>query len=74
MRLPTYSRRAIFLGLTGFLFAATCVAEVSLALLFNDGAVLQRNQPVPVWGTAAPHERSPTKRSPQPPMTPANGP
>lgn len=32
-------------------------AEVSLAPLFTDGAVLQRDKVVPVWGRAAPGER-----------------
>ncbi len=31
-------------------------AELRLAALFSDGMVLQRNQPVPVWGRAAPGE------------------
>jgi len=31
---------------------ASGVAEIRLAGLFSDGAVLQRNQPVPVWGWA----------------------
>jgi sialate O-acetylesterase len=32
-------------------------AEVALAPLFTDGAVLQQGKSVPVWGTAAPGER-----------------
>ena len=32
-------------------------AEVTLAPLFTDGAVLQRDQPVPVWGRAARGEK-----------------
>ncbi|MBI5766818.1 MAG: sialate O-acetylesterase [Verrucomicrobia bacterium] len=40
-------------------FAASCAvrAEVTLAPLFTDHAVLQRDQPVPVWGRAAPGEK-----------------
>jgi sialate O-acetylesterase len=38
-------------GLTG-----TAEADVSLPTLFSDHAVLQRNMPVPVWGTASPGE------------------
>ncbi|HVU32885.1 MAG TPA: sialate O-acetylesterase [Opitutaceae bacterium] len=39
-------------------FAATWSrADVSLAPLFSDRAVLQREKPVPVWGRAAPGER-----------------
>ena len=37
--------------------AAAGRAEVSLAPLFTDHAVLQRDKPVPVWGWAAPGER-----------------
>jgi sialate O-acetylesterase len=37
--------------------AAALRADVSLAPLFQDGAVLQREKPVPVWGWAAPGER-----------------
>jgi sialate O-acetylesterase len=35
-------------------FAAVARAELYLHPLFSDGAVLQRGQPVPVWGTATP--------------------
>lgn len=38
------------------LAAAALRADVTLAPLFRDGAVLQRDQPVPVWGRAAPGE------------------
>lgn len=31
-------------------------ADVALAPLFRDGAVLQREKPLPIWGTAAPGE------------------
>lgn len=41
-----------FLGLS-----LLAVAEVRLAHLFSDDMVLQREKPVPVWGTAAPGER-----------------
>lgn len=43
---------ALALGACG----AVARAEVRLNGLFSDGAVLQRGQPVPVWGTAAPGE------------------
>jgi sialate O-acetylesterase len=39
---------AAFVGLVG-----TAHAEVTLASLFRNGAVLQRDKPVTVWGTAA---------------------
>jgi sialate O-acetylesterase len=49
--------RAFYTGL-GLVFAAVGLrAEVSLAPLFTDHAVLQRDKPVPVWGWAAPGER-----------------
>lgn len=32
-------------------------ADVELAPLFRDGAVLQRDKPIPVWGTGTPGER-----------------
>ncbi len=38
------------------LIVATSYADVKLPSLFSDGAVLQRDMPVPVWGTAAPGE------------------
>lgn len=38
------------------LAATSALAEVKLANLFNDHMVLQRDMPVPVWGTAAPGE------------------
>jgi sialate O-acetylesterase len=37
-------------------FASMAQAEVSLPTLFSDHVVLQRNMPVPIWGTAAPGE------------------
>ena len=36
------------------LVAPSAHAEVSLPLMFSDGAVLQRDQPLPVWGWAKP--------------------
>ena len=41
-------RLCLLVGLS----AAGAYAEVVLAPLFRDGAVLQRDKPVPVWGTA----------------------
>lgn len=40
-----------------FLAAVAAQAEVILAPLFQDHAVLQRDRPVPVWGMADPGER-----------------
>ncbi|WP_313343959.1 sialate O-acetylesterase [Stenotrophomonas sp.] len=41
-------------GLAALLAAGTVRAAPVLPLLFSDGAVLQRDQPLPVWGTATP--------------------
>lgn len=38
-------------------FATAAFADVTLAPLFRDGAVLQRDQPLPVWGRAAAGEK-----------------
>jgi sialate O-acetylesterase len=53
---PTSKRTSLgefsaILIVTGFL-AAPLQASVALAPLFVDGAVIQRDKPVPVWGTA----------------------
>lgn len=47
-----------FLICAGLMLAAASVAwaNVTLAPLFCDGAVLQRDKPLPVWGRAAPGE------------------
>jgi sialate O-acetylesterase len=37
--------------------AATATADITLAPLFRDGAVLQRDQPLTIWGTAAAAEK-----------------
>lgn len=37
-----------------FLFAVGARAELRIARIFTDGAVLQRRQPVPVWGWTVP--------------------
>ena len=39
------------------LLAANAVADVRLARIFSDHAVLQQRKPVPVWGTAEPGEK-----------------
>ncbi len=41
-----------FLALFGFLACAAARADVTLAPLFVDHAVLQRDKPIPVWGRA----------------------
>jgi sialate O-acetylesterase len=45
------------LGLSVLLLAGPLLAEVKLASPFTDHMVLQRDLPVPVWGTAAPGEK-----------------
>ncbi|MGH8080478.1 MAG: sialate O-acetylesterase, partial [Lysobacter sp.] len=46
-------KRILFAGLGLMLLAAQPVqAKVRLPLLFSDGAVVQRDQPLPVWGWA----------------------
>lgn len=48
----------VFTALLAWVAACALVrAEVSLAPLFTDHAVLQRDKPVPVWGWAAPGEK-----------------
>lgn len=45
--------RCLFLGIF-VLYASLARAELSLGTPFSDRAVLQRDKPVPVWGTAKP--------------------
>src|SRR6187402_2478070 len=47
------------------LFVSDVRAELTLAPLFRDGAVLQREKPVPVWGTATPGEKVRVQFGPQ---------
>ncbi|MCC4604395.1 sialate O-acetylesterase [Xanthomonas campestris] len=49
----TFVRRACLLGLA--LVSPLAAAQPTLPLLFSDGAVLQRDQPMPVWGWATPN-------------------
>ncbi|PPU78636.1 MULTISPECIES: sialate O-acetylesterase [Xanthomonas] len=48
----TFVRRACLLGLA--LVSPLAAAQPTLPLLFGDGAVLQRDQPMPVWGWSTP--------------------
>ncbi len=43
------------LGCHGLALAAEPAKPVRLASVFGNHAVLQRDQPLPIWGTAAPH-------------------
>ena len=53
--MPTTLRNLLTLALVSFQFClAATGAELQLAGLFTDGAVLQRNAPVPIWGRAKP--------------------
>jgi sialate O-acetylesterase len=45
------------LCLTGLLFSFSGYAQLHLAKIFGDHMVLQRSQPVPVWGWSAPNEK-----------------
>ena len=46
-----------FLAVTiGLAWLPSALAEVKLPALFSDHAILQRDLPVPVWGTAEPGE------------------
>ena len=40
-----------------FCVATTATADVVLPTVFDDGMVLQRDLPVPIWGTATPREK-----------------
>ena len=55
MSMPRVHFIALLLALP--LACATAMADISLAPLFRDHAVLQRNQAVPVWGRADPGEK-----------------
>lgn len=46
--------RRSFCSLLFLLSALPCGAAIQLAPLFQDGAVLQRERPIPVWGHATP--------------------
>ncbi len=52
------NKKILFAGaLTCFSFTLAAVADVTVASLFRDHAVVQRDQPVPVCGTAEPGEK-----------------
>ena len=59
---------AIFMGLT-----VSAFAEVSLPKILGDNMVLQRNQPVPIWGTARSGERVTVRFAGQEKSTNADG-
>lgn len=47
----------LILGLAAILSARSANAAVTLPHVFGDNMVLQQQQPVPVWGWAAPGEK-----------------
>ncbi|MGQ3466066.1 sialate O-acetylesterase, partial [Xanthomonas campestris] len=49
---PSHISRACLLGV--LLASGSAAAQPSLPLLFADGAVLQRDEAMPVWGWATP--------------------
>ncbi len=51
--------RSVWMCVAGcwLLLATSAFADVRLARIFSDHAVLQRGKPVPVWGTAQPGEK-----------------
>ena len=49
--------KALILGLCCLWPGLTAQAEVTLSKILGNGMVLQRDQPVPVWGTAAQGEK-----------------
>ncbi len=56
LRFPPGHRFAFGAG-AALVFATTALADVTLAPLFRDGAVLQRDKPLPVWGRSAAGEK-----------------
>jgi sialate O-acetylesterase len=53
---PSSMIKVWFAGLVFFAGVPWAVADVKLSPVFSDHMVLQREMPVPVWGTAAPGE------------------
>lgn len=52
-----FARCLLWLSLALVSFTASALADVKLPALFTDHMVLQRDQPVPVWGWADPNEQ-----------------
>lgn len=50
-------RRPVLLTISLLCFFATSYAQLKTARLFGDHMVLQRNQPIPVWGTSDKHAK-----------------
>jgi sialate O-acetylesterase len=56
VRLQLLRVAMLLVSLVYFSIPAVAVADVRLAALFSDHAVLQRDRPLPVWGWAEPGE------------------
>ena len=54
---PTKVSRILLVGLASLCVAATCSADVRVPHIFGNHMVLQRQQPIPVWGWAEPGEK-----------------
>ena len=49
--------KTTLLFLISLLLSSLTHAEVKLSTVFGDGMILQREMPVPIWGTADPDEK-----------------
>jgi sialate O-acetylesterase len=49
--------KSIFLLLTSYLVTMTAYCQIKLPGLFGDHMVIQRSQPVPIWGWSSPNEK-----------------
>jgi sialate O-acetylesterase len=58
--MSTMRSRLLFFGF--LIWTLIARADVTLAPLFRDGAVLQQGKPVPVWGRAATGEKRSEER------------
>src|SRR5215469_3907304 len=56
--IPTFRRLSRIVALTAFTFSSAILALAAPApgAIFGDRMVLQRDRPIPVWGTAVPGE------------------
>lgn len=49
--------KILFIAICAMAWASMAFAEVKVASVLGDNMVLQRQLPVPVWGTASPGEK-----------------
>ena len=66
-------KRIAVLMLCAMLICGIAQADVTVPTMFGDHAVLQRNMPVPVWGTASPGEQVTVEFGGQSKTTTASG-